>query len=171
MKSKKNNSIPESKPNTLSKQCVSLLSLGLMSGSVLAGSNSTTLPNNAVCGVTIDSPLTGTHFSLPTGETTIDIPVNGSAGITESDPLVASFVYVLDISGSTASGGGTGCSPILKCEKQFLKALNQEIITQGVSNEIGMVVYAATATIADMTPTTGVQQIITPDAGNGTYPS
>jgi large repetitive protein len=171
MKSKKNNSIPESKPNTLNKWCVSLLSLGLMSGSVLAGSNSTTLPNNAVCGVTIDSPLTGTQFSLPTGETTIDIPVNGSAGITEGDPLIASFIYVLDVSGSTAEGGGTGCTPILNCEKQFLKALNQEIITQGVSNEVGMAVYAEIAKVADMTPTTGVQKIITPNAGNSTYPS
>jgi hypothetical protein len=172
MNSKKNNSsIPESEPNTLNKWCVSLLSLGLMSGSVLAGSNSTTLPNNAVCEVTIDSPLTGTPFSLPTGETTIDIPVNGSAGITEGDPLIASFIYVLDVSGSTAEGGGTGCAPILNCEKQFLKTLNQEIITAGVSNEIGLAVYAEIAKVADMTPTTGVQKIITPNAGNSTYPS
>jgi VCBS repeat-containing protein len=162
-------SFQESKTHTLNKWCIGLLSLGLISTSVLAGSNSTTLPNGAVCAVTIESPLTGDEFTLPNNDPTMDIQVNGSAGVTEGDPLTASFVYVMDISGSTADGGGTGCAPILNCEQKFLKALNQEIITQGVSNEVGMVVYAATAAIADMTPTTGVQQIIAPNAGDGTY--
>jgi hypothetical protein len=161
----------ESKVHTLNTWCMSLLSLSLISTPVLAD-NPVTLPNNAVCSVTISSPLTGDPpFTLPSGDSTMDIDVSGSAGVTEGDPLMASFVYVLDISGSTASGGGTGCAPILDCEQQFLKTLNQEIIDNGVSDEVGMVVYAASAAIADMTPTTGVQTVIAPNAGNGTYPS
>ncbi|BAP58128.1 VCBS repeat-containing protein [Thioploca ingrica] len=171
MNSKKTDSFPESKTNTLNKWCISLLSLGLISGSVLAGSTNTTLPNGAVCTATIASPLTGAEFSLPTGNPTMDIPVAGSASITESTHLTASFIYVMDISSSTASGSGTGCAPILKCEQQFLKALNQEIITQGVSNEVGLVVYSATAAAADMKPTGNVQLITAPNAGDGTYSS
>ncbi|NJO18473.1 MAG: tandem-95 repeat protein [Thioploca sp.] len=165
MNSTKNNSPPEYKTHTPNKWYISLLSLGLISGSVLAGSTSTTLPNNAVCTATITSPLTGDEFTLPTGDSTMDVPVLGSASLTEGDPLIASFIYVMDLSGSTAEGGGTGCAPILDCEKQFIKTLNNEIIDLGISDQIGLAVYAESAKVADMTPANGVQKVIAPNAG------
>ena len=173
MASRKLKSFQESKDHILNKWCIGLLSLGLISTSVLAGSTSSPpLPNGAICTVTIDSPLTGDDpLLLPNGDSTMDIPVLGSANVTEGNPLNASFVYVLDISGSTAEGGGTGCSPILACEQQFLTSLNQEIVNKGISTEVGVVVYAATAEIADMTPASSVETIIAPNAGDVDYPS
>ena len=84
------------------------LALTILSCLVLAGSNSTTLPNGASLTVSITDPVTSTEFQVPHDQSTIDVTVSGSAsiGVGESDGTI---VYVIDTSGSTDSGSGTGC--------------------------------------------------------------
>jgi len=135
----------------------------LVSVLVTAGSNSTTLPNGAELSVSITSPLTGTEFEVPPGQPSIDVPVSGTASVGLGDPD-ATFTYVMDISGSTQSGGGTGCSPIIDCEQEFLKALNQAVIDSGSADEAGLVVFASSAATADVSPAGGDQLLVAPDA-------
>ncbi len=123
------------------------LPLTLLGGVVLAGSNSTNLPNGADLTVSIDAPVTSTEFKVPVGQSTIDVNVTGSASIGLGEPD-ATFVYVIDTSGSTGGGGGTGCSPILSCEKQFFIGLNNAVVADGSTDEVGVVRYGSSASIA-----------------------
>ena len=126
----------------------------------------TTLPNGAQLEVSIDNPVTSTEFLIPTGDSTRDVDVSGTASVGLGDPD-ATFVYVIDVSGSTSGGGGTGCSPVLDCEKKFVKALNDAVIADGSADEAGVVVFGSgtvAAVTADMSPASGDQLIIAPDA-------
>ena len=118
--------------------------IALISALVTAGSNSTTLSNGAELTVTIDSPVTSTEFEVPPGVPNIDVPVTGSASVGLGEPD-ATFIYVIDTSGSTGTGGGTGCSPILECEKDFFTALNAAVAADGSTDEVGIVNYGDTA--------------------------
>lgn len=140
--------------------------LALLSLLVVAGSNSTTLPNGAELQVSIDDPVTSTEFKVPANQTTINVPVMGTASIGLGEPD-ATFVYTMDVSGSTNSGSGTGCAPVLDCEQKFIKALNQAVISDGSSDEVGVVVYATSGATADMQAVAGDQIITLPDAGPG----
>jgi hypothetical protein len=131
---------------------------------VTAGSNSTQLPNGADLTVAIDSPLTGTEFEVPPGVPSIDVTVSGTASVGLGDPD-ATFVYVIDVSGSTDTGSGTGCSPVLECEQEFAVALNQAVIDSGSADEAGVVVFASTAAAADVSPAGGNQLLVAPDEG------
>ena len=131
---------------------------------VTAGSNSTTLPNGAELTVSITSPVTGTEFEVPPGQPSIDVSVSGTASVGLGDPD-ATFVYVMDGSGSTADGSGTGCSPVLQCEKQFVLALNQDVIDSGSADETGLAVFAGSAAAADVSPDAGNQLLVAPDEG------
>ena len=135
----------------------------LASTLVIAGSNSTTLPNGAALTVSITSPVTSTEFEVPPGQPSIDVAVSGTASVGLGEPD-ATFTYVMDISGSTAGGGGTGCSPILDCEQEFLKALNQAVIDSGSADEAGLVVFATSAATADVSPAGGDQLLVDPGA-------
>jgi hypothetical protein len=135
----------------------------LASTLVIAGSNSTTLPNGAELSVSITNPLSGTEFEVPPGQPSIDVTVSGTASVGLGDPD-ATFTYVMDISGSTQFGSGTGCAPIADCEQEFLKALNQAVIDSGSADEAGLVVFASTAATADMSPAAGDQLLVAPDA-------
>lgn len=123
------------------------LPLALLAAVVLAGSASTSLPNGAELTVKILDPVTSTEFQVPVGEAAIDVEVTGKAsvGLGEAD---ATFVYVIDTSGSTSTGGGTGCSPILGCEKQFFVGLNNAVVADGSTDEVGIVRYGSSASIA-----------------------
>jgi hypothetical protein len=134
---------------------------------VTAGSNSTTLSNGAELTVTIDSPVTGTEFEVPPGVATIDVPVTGSAsvGLGEAD---ATFIYVVDTSGSTGSGGGTGCSPVLNCEKEFFAELNAAVAADGSTDEVGVVNFGDSAAINDMQAAAGFQNFTLPSDPNVT---
>ena len=126
----------------------------------------TTLPNGAQLEVSIDNPVTSTEFLIPTGDSTRAVDVSGTASVGLGDPD-ATFVYVIDVSDSTLGGGGTGCSPVLDCEKKFVKALNDAIIADGSADEAGVVVFGSgsvAAVTADMSPASGDQLIIAPDA-------
>ena len=130
---------------------------------VTAGSSSTQLPNGADLTVSIDSPLTSTEFEVPPGVPSIDVPVTGTASVGLGDPD-ATFVYVIDVSGSTDTGSGTGCSPVLQCEQEFAAALNQAVIDSGSADEAGIVVFASSAAAADVSPAAGTQLLVAPDA-------
>src|SRR5687768_9515727 len=132
---------------------------------VIAGSNSTTLPNGADLTVSIDSPVTSTEFEVPPGAATIDVTVTGTASVGLGEPD-ATFVYVMDVSGSTDQASGT-CSTILQCEKEFLTQLNDAVIDSGSADEAGLVVFASSAAAADVSPDAGNQLIVAPDAANG----
>ncbi len=138
------------------------LPLALLAAVVLAGSSSTSLPNGAELTVSIEDPVTSTEFQVPVGEATIDVDVSGTASVGLGEPD-ATFVYVMDVSGSTDRGSGTGCSPILDCEQEFVKALNQAVVADGSVDEVGLVVYASSAATADMSSSGGDQMIIAPN--------
>ncbi len=74
--------------------------IALISALVTAGSNSTTLPNGAELTVVNTSPVTGTEFEVPPGQPSINVPVTGTASVGLGEPD-ATFIYVMDISGST----------------------------------------------------------------------
>ena len=95
------------------------LFLGLMSAVVLADPPvSTTLSNGAKLDVQILSPSDSTEFKVPANQSTINVNVNGTASVGLGEPD-ATIVYVIDVSGSTGGGSGTGCAPVLQCEKNF----------------------------------------------------
>ena len=135
----------------------------LVSTLLTAGSNSTTLPNGAELAVSIGDPVTGTEFEVPPGQPTIDVAVSGTASVGLGDPD-ATFTYVMDVSGSTDNGSGTGCAPVLDCEQDFLRELNQAVIDSGSADEVGLVVFSSTAATADLSPDPGDQLIVAPDA-------
>lgn len=135
-------------------------------GVALAGSSSTTLPNGAELTVSIDSPLTSTEYVIPAGASTRSVQVDGSASLGLGEPD-ATFIYVIDGSGSTSLGGGTGCAPILQCEQQFIVALNTAAATDGSVDEVGVVVFGEGGVTADMSPAAGDQPLTTPGAGPG----
>jgi hypothetical protein len=116
-----------------------------------AGSSSTTLPNGAQLSVSITSPANGTQF-LADGAP-VQVPVSGSASIGVGNPQ-ATFVYVLDASGSTRLSGG-GCGTVLACEEAFFNGLNTAAINSGSVNHVALVVFGADAVSADMTPAGG----------------
>jgi hypothetical protein len=145
---------------------VTITSIVLLATTAFAGSNSTTLPRGAELTVSIDSPLTGSEFLIPSGDAGRDVTIDGTASIGQGEPD-ATFVYVIDGSGSTASGSGTGCSPILNCEKAFFTGLNTAVITNGSADEAGVVVFGEGAVIADMTPGGGDDPLTSPNAGPG----
>ena len=148
---------------------VALLAGLLLLGSTsmaIAGSSSTTLPNGAQLAVSIDDPVTSTEFVIPTGQASRSVQVSGTASVGLGNPD-ATFIYVIDGSGSTAGGSGTGCAPVLACEKVFVIALNSAAIADGSVDEVGVVVFGAGGVTADMSPAAGDQLITAPNAGPG----
>lgn len=111
----------------------------MLTGVVLAGSNSTSLPNGASMEVSINDPVTSTEFKVPAGDSDIDVEVHGDASIGLGEPDNTA-IYIIDESGSVGSGSGTGCSPILNCEKDFFHQLNAAFIADG-STDLAAVVY------------------------------
>lgn len=127
------------------------LPLALLSMLAMAGSSSTTLPNGATLTVSVTNPVTGAEFEVPPGQPNIDVAVTGTAsvGVGNADNT---FVYIMDTSASTNGGSGTGCSPILGCEKQFFVALNNAVEADGSTDEVGFITFGSTATTHDLSP-------------------
>ncbi len=130
----------------------------------------TTLPNGANLDVFVTTPETCTEFLIPAGQDTIPIDVSGTASVGLGDPD-ATLVYVVDVSGSTDIGGGTGCSPILGCEKIFIIALNHAAADSGSVSDVGSVVFADTAATADMDGAGGEQLLTPPNSGSINLPT
>lgn len=143
-----------------------MLAVQATAGTAFAGSSTATLPNGAELKVSVDDPVTSTEFVIPTSATTRSVDVSGTASVGKGQPD-ATFIYVIDGSGSTAAGSGTGCSPVLQCEQRFVKALNQAVVADGSVDEVGVAVFGDGGVVADMTPGGGDDPITAPDAGPG----
>lgn len=140
-----------------------LVVLVLIGGSASAGSSGTNLPGGAALTVSIDSPETSNEFLIAEGSDTRDVTISGTASVGQGLPN-ATMVYVLDVSGSTSSGGGTGCSPILQCEQNFLNNLNTAVVSTGSVANVGIVVFADSAAAADMSGDASDQLLVAPGA-------
>jgi hypothetical protein len=136
------------------------MSAFLIAVPAVAGDAETTLPNGAALAVSIDDPITSTDFLVPPGDETVAVQVVGTASVGLGDPD-ATFVYVLDGSGSTGGGSGTGCSPILNCEKQFFVGLNNAAFGGGSVADAGVAVFGAGAVTGDMQAAGGDQLLTT----------
>ncbi|KAL3905087.1 MAG: hypothetical protein SGILL_009820, partial [Bacillariaceae sp.] len=125
----------------------------------------TTLPTGAVLSVDLDlSVLQGvdptrveTEIRRLQEESRI-----GQAAITEGGVVskFATFVYVIDNSGSTASACGNGVS-VLQCEKDAIKALNGNIT--GVAINVGVVAFSSSGAPQDVDDDEGIQTLADPD--------
>lgn len=137
--------------------------------------DTTILQNGAELSVQIDDPLQDEEFKVPAAlgpGGTIDVPVAGTASVGEGVPQ-GLFVYIMDVSGSTTEGSGTGCAPILDCETIFFSALNSTAAASGSIAEVAVVVYAGTeepadpqAGIGDLSPDPGQQDFSPPGSAN-----
>ncbi len=124
-----------------------LLAIALTAlGMTASFASTTTLSNGAQLEVTIGSPATGTEYNIPSGDTTVDVPVTGTASIGIGAPD-AKIIYVMDFSGSTVNPGGT-CGTILACEKAFFVALNDAVEIDGSTANVGVVKFASSSAIA-----------------------
>lgn len=128
---------------------MALLVILFSNGSVSADSHegSATLSNGAEVQIAIASPSTGDTVEIQSPVTSADVAITGSASVGIGVPG-ATIIYVMDESGSTQNGGGTGCAPILDCEQQFFLALNDEVVDEGTITLAGVVRYGTNATIA-----------------------
>ena len=123
-----------------------LTAVGALAGGIAASSHtgSATLSNGAQLAVSIDTPATGTEYV----GTSVDVPVTGTASIGLGEPD-ATIVYVMDHSGSTGTTpAGSTCGTILDCEKAFFVALNAAAVADGSTDEVGVVKFGDSSSIA-----------------------
>lgn len=122
------------------------------------------LPGGTAISVAINSPANGAV--LPPGP----VAVTGTASVGTGVPVAnTSLIYVVDVSGSTASPGAPSCGTILQCEKAAALALNAQA-QDGTIGEVGLVVFGQAAATADVSPNGGDQLITGPSTdanGNG----
>ena len=85
-------------------QAAVVQTIAFISALVTAGSNSETLSNGANLTVIIDQPGDQHRVRGAAGRSQIDVPVTGSASIGLGEAN-ATFIYVIDTSGSTGGGG------------------------------------------------------------------
>lgn len=136
----------------------------LVTPMAVAGTTSGNLPNGAELTVGVTSPVNGDSFIVPAGDTTVDVPLSGTASIATGAPNT-SWIYVVDVSGSTALDCDASRT-ILTCEKQAVKGLNALVVTDGSALESGVAVFASGAATADMEPGAGDQPFTAPTGTN-----
>lgn len=129
-------------------------------GTASAASSSTNLPNGASLSVGISDPVSGDTFLIQPPNTSIDVPITGDAAVGTGVPN-ALWVYVIDVSGSTANP----CGPddILACEKQAATNLNAAVVADGSASEVGVGVFGEGGAAADMHPAAGDQLTSAPN--------
>jgi hypothetical protein len=121
------------------------LSLGLASSLALADPPvATTLSNGAALDVQILNPGDSMEFIVPAGTTDINVNVDGTASVGQGDPD-ATIIIIGDRSGSTSVGTGTGCAPILSCEKIFFNNLTTAAINDGSTDLMAVASYGSSA--------------------------
>jgi hypothetical protein len=164
------------KRSPFSKVPITLVLTALTLGTVLAANGS--LPGGTPIGVTIDNPSDGMEIMLPSGQTTVDVEVIGTASIGEGGASPdTTLIYVLDASSSTSFLAGVDCGPdqqtddplsredeTIDCEIAAAINLNDVAITLGPIDEVAMIVFASQATAADATPAGGDDPLIPPAA-------
>ncbi len=134
-------------------------------GTASADTENGNLPGGTSIQVAITTPADGAIF--PPG----NVAVTGSAAIGQGVPIAnTALVYVIDVSGSTSSSGGS-CGSILDCEKQATINLNNQAATLGTIGAVGVVVFGDNGAAADVGPAVNDQPITGPatdaDGGGG----
>ncbi|WP_353952807.1 hypothetical protein V6K52_05025 [Knoellia sp. S7-12] len=132
----------------------------LVTPAAMAGSTSGNLPNGAALAVGVTSPVDGDSFIVPAGDTTVDVPLSGTASIATGAPNT-SWIYVVDVSGST----GIACDStrtILTCEKAAVKGLNDLVVTDGSALESAVAAFGSGSATADMQGAAGDQPFTSP---------
>ena len=144
-----------------------LLGTLAFASTALAGTTTTNLPNGAALSVSVDTPLTGATFLVPQGQTTVDVPVAGTAAVGKGTPNAA-WIYVIDVSGSTGLNLCSGAS-VVSCERTAVTTLNSAVVSDGSGLEVGLVVFADSSATADMAAAAGDQNFVAPsDSGVAT---
>lgn len=151
---------------------VVLLTLAVPAG---AGSNSDSLPGGTDISVSIDDPVTSTDFLIPIGETTLDVPVIGTASVGEGEPVKdTTIVYVMDRSGSMSLSAGVDCDgdafvdTRLTCEQVGVAAANTAAADPNSTvDETGLASFADTATAHDVDLGTAGDQLIVASGHDG----
>lgn len=137
--------------------------LWIVPGAQAASGN---LPGGTSISVGITSPASGALYASPPG----NVSLSGTASVGTGVPVAdTTLVYVVDRSGSTASGAGCGgnqngdgaSNTILDCEIAAGRALNQQAIAAGTVDEVGVVFFDSSASIRDVGPTTAGTQGLT----------
>lgn len=159
-----------------------IVSVELTTGTPTGGG--TTLPNPNQATTTSGEPLnveiTDPAPGAIVGDAPIDVRGSASVGASSTD---AAVVYVVDVSGSTSSGGndcnGDGVidaadnlnptidsqqGSVLDCEIAAVRALNASL---GVTpTSVGLVLLGSSAAAADVDPAAAQQDFTTPQADN-----
>lgn len=140
-----------------------LLAAAPARGAVVNGN----LPGGTGISVEIATPAEGALIASPSG----DVSLTGSAAVGQAQPVAnTALIYVLDVSGSTASLNGCGgnqngdgrTNSVLDCEIAAAKALNQQAISAGTIGEVGVVVFGTGGAKADVGPAGGEQALTGP---------
>ena len=97
----------------------------------------------------------------------------GKVSIGEGPPVRnTSIAYVVDVSGSTAGGGGCGgnvngdgsSNTILDCELAAALKLQEEVAAAGTVDKVALIKFGTTASAIDLDPTSGVATLVSPTA-------
>ncbi|MBZ0234782.1 MAG: hypothetical protein K8M05_20805 [Deltaproteobacteria bacterium] len=131
-----------------------------------------TLPGGTPVEIDVVSPLDDQVFA-----TGASVPITGFVRLTPLAPVAdTTLVIVIDVSGSTTSGGNPTCGDangdglvgrVLDCEVAAAQALVEAADASGRIADIAIVVFANDAAIADVGPAAGIQVLTAPDAGTG----
>ncbi|WP_148232357.1 hypothetical protein [Janibacter sp. HTCC2649] len=132
----------------------------LVTPMAMAGTTSGNLPNGAEITVGVTSPVDGDSFIVPSGDTTIDVPLSGTSSVATGAPST-SWIYVVDVSGSTSLDCDASRT-ILTCEKVAVKGLNDLVVTDGSALESAVAAFGEGADTADMQGTAGDQKFTSP---------
>ena len=136
----------------------------LVTPMAMAGTTAGNLPNGAALSVGVTSPVNGDSFIVPAGDTTVDVPLSGTASIATGAPST-SWIYVVDVSGSTGQACD-GTRTILTCEKVAVKGLNDLVVTDGSALESAVAAFGEGAATADMQATAGDQKFTSPSGSD-----
>lgn len=137
-----------------------LAAAALVIPAAVAGTTSNPLPNGAALSVGVTSPVDGDSFIVPEGDTTVDVPLSGTASIATGAPST-SWIYVVDVSGST-SLDCDATRTILTCEKVAVKGLNALVVTDGSALESAVAAFGSGSATADMQAAAGNQPFTSP---------
>jgi hypothetical protein len=138
-----------------------VLGAASVGSAALAGSSSVNLSNGAALTVSVDTPLTGSTYLIPQGQTSVDVPVGGTATVGTGAPNAA-WIYVIDVSGSTSESCGAG-GTILSCEKTAISTLNAAVVAGGSGVEVGVAAFSINGVVADMSAAPGSQLLVAPN--------
>lgn len=127
-------------------------------------------------GTSLTAAISGLDPQAATGKTVL---ASVEVGTGPARPAT-SIAYVLDVSGSTALGGGCGgdangdrsSNTVLDCEIEAAVRLHEQVVQSGIVDKVAVVSFSTSAAALDLNPTSAVAQLVSPTAdadGNGVY--